>query len=135
MTQPPSPVAEAPVVPFPERMRLTCRNWAAGEHATPMGVIVFYWVKYALLYIGGWALWVGFSRGETPLSASGMLWAPDTSARGDVEEYAGRGVQPGDNGRYMISIKGVESYESLSMPEPTEKRELVMLPAAQEQTA
>lgn len=78
MTQPPSPVAEAPVVPFPERMRLTCRNWAAGEHATPMGVIVFYWVKYALLYIGGWALWVGFSRGETPLtSVSEWAFTPD----------------------------------------------------------
>jgi hypothetical protein len=29
------PIAEAHRAPFPERMRLTCRNWAAGEHATP----------------------------------------------------------------------------------------------------
>jgi hypothetical protein len=74
MSLPPHPIAEAHGAPFPERMRLTCRNWAAGEHATPMGVIVFYWVKYALLYIGGWALFVGFSRGDTPFTAVGE-WA------------------------------------------------------------
>ena len=44
-------------------------------------------------------------------------------------------IKPGDNGRFMISIKGVESYENLTMPEPEEKRTLVMLPAAHEQTA
>lgn len=43
-------------------------------------------------------------------------------------------IKIGDNGRYMISIKGVESYENLSMPAPEEKKGLVMLPAAEEQT-
>jgi len=43
-------------------------------------------------------------------------------------------IKIGDNGRFMISIKGVESYENLSMPTPEEKKGMVMLPAAQEQT-
>lgn len=44
-------------------------------------------------------------------------------------------IKAGDNGRYMITVKGVENYESLSCPAPDEPRRLVMLPAAQEQTA
>ena len=43
-------------------------------------------------------------------------------------------IKIGDNGRFFISIKGVESYENLSMPAAEEKKGLVMLPAAQEQT-
>ena len=69
MSEPPHPIADALAAPFPERMRLICRNWAAGEHATPIGVIVFYWVKYALLYVGGWALFVRMSAGPAGESA------------------------------------------------------------------
>ncbi len=47
-------------------------------------------------------------------------------------------IKPGDNGRFQISIKGVESYENLTMPSSSEesKKGLIMLPAAPEhQTA
>ncbi|MBL8176028.1 MAG: J domain-containing protein [Bryobacterales bacterium] len=42
-------------------------------------------------------------------------------------------IKVGDNGRYMISIKGVEAYENMSMPAAQEKKGLVMLPAAEEE--
>lgn len=43
-------------------------------------------------------------------------------------------IKPGDNGRFQISIKGVEAYENLTMPVSEEsKKGLIMLPAAPEQ--
>jgi curved DNA-binding protein CbpA len=44
-------------------------------------------------------------------------------------------IKAADNGRYLISVKGVEAYETLTMAPPEEKRSLVMLPAAEEQPA
>src|SRR5262249_61066830 len=49
--------------PFPERVRLVCRTWAAQVNPTPLVVMALYWVKYLLLYAGGWAFFVSFSAG------------------------------------------------------------------------
>ena len=38
---------------FPERVRLACRTWASQVQPTPFAVIVFYWVKYGLFFVGG----------------------------------------------------------------------------------
>lgn len=60
--------------PFPERVRLVCRSFAAQAHPTPLIVMALYWVKYFLLYIGGWAFCVSFSAGY-PGFASPSDWA------------------------------------------------------------
>ena len=60
--------------PFPERVRLLCRSWAAQVAPTPMIVMAIYWLKYLVLYIGGWAFFVSFSAGHPGL-ASPDAWA------------------------------------------------------------
>jgi hypothetical protein len=59
---PPYDTARLLAAPFPERVRLLCRTWAAQVHPTPFVVIALYWAKYLLLYVGGWAFFVSFSR-------------------------------------------------------------------------
>jgi hypothetical protein len=49
--------------PFPERVRLVCRTWASQVSPNPFIVVVMYWVKYVLLYAGGWAFFVSFNSG------------------------------------------------------------------------
>lgn len=45
-------------------------------------------------------------------------------------------IKVGDNGRYIITAQGVDSYESLSGPaEDLERKNLYMLPAARQQPA
>lgn len=60
--------------PFPERVRLVCRSWAAQVAPTPMIVMAMYWAKYLLLYIGGWAFFVAFSAGYPGFTVPGG-WA------------------------------------------------------------
>ncbi len=60
--------------PFPERVRLACRTWASQVNPTPFIVVVMYWVKYFLLYIGGWAFFVSFN-GDYPGFSSPGAWA------------------------------------------------------------
>lgn len=60
--------------PFPERVRLVCRSWAAQVAPTPMIVMAMYWAKYFLLFIGGWAFFVSFDRGY-PGFTSPLGWA------------------------------------------------------------
>ncbi len=48
--------------PFPERVRLVCRTWASQVNPNPFIVVVMYWAKYFLLYVGGWAFFVSFDR-------------------------------------------------------------------------
>lgn len=60
--------------PFPERVRLVCRSWAAQVAPTPLAVIALYWAKYALVFAGGWAFFVSFSAGY-PGFASPGAWA------------------------------------------------------------
>ncbi len=48
--------------PFPEKVRLICRMWAAQVAPNPFIVLVMYWVKYVLFFAGGWAFFVSFSK-------------------------------------------------------------------------
>jgi len=43
--------------PFPEKIRLVCRQWASQITPTPKAVMALYWAKYLFFYIGGWAVW------------------------------------------------------------------------------
>ena len=49
--------------PFPERVRLICRTWASQVHPNPPIVLVIYWLKYLLVFVGGWACFSFFSTG------------------------------------------------------------------------
>ena len=60
--------------PFPERVRLVCRSWAAQIAPTPMIVMAMYWTKYFVLFIGGWAFFVSFGAGY-PGFTSPLSWA------------------------------------------------------------
>jgi hypothetical protein len=60
--------------PFPERVRLVCRSWAAQVAPTPKIVMAMYWAKYLLLYVGGWAFFVSFSAGYPGFTSPGG-WA------------------------------------------------------------
>jgi len=41
--------------PFPERVQLVCRSWAAQVAPNPVAVMALYWAKYLVVYVGGWA--------------------------------------------------------------------------------
>jgi len=60
--------------PFPERVRLVCRTWAAQVNPNPPIVLVLYWAKYILFFAGGWAFWVSFSADYPGFSNVGA-WA------------------------------------------------------------
>jgi hypothetical protein len=98
--------------PFPERVRLVCRTWAAQVHPNPLVVIAMYWAKYLLLFVGGWAFFVSFSAGYPGFASPGawaftpvafqkaMLWAI-------FYELAGFGCGSGPmNGRFSPPIGG-----------------------------
>jgi hypothetical protein len=59
--------------PFPERVRLVCRTFAAQSPNQPK-VMALYWAKYFLLYIAGWAFFVSLSDGY-PGFTSPVEWA------------------------------------------------------------
>lgn len=74
---PPYEIEDVPDVralPFPQRMRLICRMWASQQNATPFVVIAMYWLKYLLLFVGGWAFFSSFSTNYTGLLSIGD-WA------------------------------------------------------------
>ena len=58
--------------PFPERVRLVCTTWASRVNPNPFIVLVMYWVKYLLLFIGVWAYFVSFAA-DYPGFGSGLL--------------------------------------------------------------
>ncbi len=60
--------------PFPEKVRLVCRMWAAQVAPNPFIVLVMYWAKYILLFAGGWAFFVSFSK-DYPGFTSPGAWA------------------------------------------------------------
>ena len=60
--------------PFPERVRLVCRTWASQVNPTPPIVLAIYWVKYLLLFVGGWALFVSFAADYPGIGSPGA-WA------------------------------------------------------------
>jgi hypothetical protein len=71
---PPYDPARLLAAPFPERVRLVCRSFAAQAHPTPRIVMAMYWAKYFFLYVGGWAFFVSFSAGYPGFTAPGA-WA------------------------------------------------------------
>ncbi len=94
---------------FPERVRLACRTWASQAQPTPFAVIVFYWVKYGLFFVGGFVAIVyatSPASSGTPLLFSAVafqkaiLWAL-------FYESAGFGCSAGPmNARYSPPIGG-----------------------------
>ncbi len=65
--------------PFPERVRLVCRTWAAQVNPNPPIVLILYWTKYLLLYVGGWALFTWLPGGTPGFNAvafqKAVLWS------------------------------------------------------------
>jgi hypothetical protein len=99
--------------PFPERVRRVCRAWAAQTYATPLVVLVMYWTKYVLLFIGGWAFFVSFSA-DHPGFRTGVAWAFTANAFQKailwaiVYESLGFGCSFGPmNGRFWPPLGGV----------------------------
>jgi hypothetical protein len=98
--------------PFPERVRLVCRSWASQVNPNPVIVMAMYWVKYLLLFVGGWAFFVSFSAGYPGFGSPGgwaftpvafhkaILWAL-------FYELAGFGCGMGPmNGRFSPPLGG-----------------------------
>lgn len=99
--------------PFPERVRLVCRTWASQVNPTPFIVVVMYWVKYLLLFIGGWAFFVSFNSGYPGFASPGD-WAFTPTAFQKVilwglfYEIAGLGCSSGPmNARFIPPIGGL----------------------------
>jgi len=89
-----------------------CRSWAAQVYATPRIVMAMYWVKYLLLFAGGWAFFVSFGR-DYPGFASPRAWAfADDAFRKAIlwaiaYETLGLGCSSGPmNGRFRPPIGG-----------------------------
>ena len=115
-----SPAADLPpyaperllAAPFAERVRLVCRTWASQVHPNPPIVLVMYWAKYLLLFVGGWAFFVSFAAGYPGLASPGA-WAftADAFQRAILwalfYEMAGFGCGSGPmNGRFSPPIGG-----------------------------
>jgi hypothetical protein len=99
--------------PMAERLRLLCRTWVYGIHATPVPVYIGYVLKIALFYAGGWWLWCSFSPGmgsiagftewaTTPVAfQKAMIWSL-------LYESLGFGCSSGPmTGRFVPPIGGV----------------------------
>ena len=59
---------------FSEQVRLACVTWASRINPNPFIVLVMYWAKYILLFVGGWAFFVSFSEGYAGFTSPGA-WA------------------------------------------------------------
>ena len=109
---PPYPVEELLAAPFPERIRLVCRSWAAQVNPTPPAVLIAYWLKYLLLFVGGWAFFCSFSAGYPGLFSL-SAWAFTSAAFQKAiawalfYESAGFGCSSGPmNGRFWPPLGG-----------------------------
>jgi hypothetical protein len=71
---PPYDVDRMLSAPFPERVRLVCRSWAAQVNPNPFIVLVLYWLKYLLFFVGGWVFFVSFSAAYSGVGSPGT-WA------------------------------------------------------------
>ena len=98
--------------PFPERVRLVCRMWAAQVAPNPFIILVMYWLKYLLLFCGGWAFFASFAKDYPGFGSVGawaftgdafqraILWAM-------VYEFLGFGCSSGPmNARFNPPIGG-----------------------------
>ena len=109
---PPYDVQRILAAPFPERVRLVCRTWAARVDPNPFIVLVMYWTKYLFLFVGGWAFFVSLSADYPGFGAPGA-WAFTTVAFKKAilwaifYESTGVGCSMGPmNGRIMPPIGG-----------------------------
>jgi hypothetical protein len=109
---PPYPLEEMLAAPFPERIRLVCRTWASQVNPTPVAVLAGYWLKYLLLFVGGWAFFCSFTAGWPGLLSVGD-WAFTADAfRKAIAwaifyESAGLGCSSGPmNGRFWPPFGG-----------------------------
>jgi len=71
---PPYPPERILGAPFPERVRLVCRTWAAQVNPNPAIVMAMYWAKYFGIYVGVWAFFVSFNAGYPGFTSPGE-WA------------------------------------------------------------
>jgi len=71
---PPYDPDELLATPFADRIRHVCRNWAFQINPNPFSIIVMYWAKYLLLFVGGWAFFCSFSAGY-PGFTDPVRWA------------------------------------------------------------
>ena len=99
--------------PFPERVRLVCRTWAAQVNPNPFIILVMYWAKYLLFFIGGWAFFVSFNAGYPGVASPGE-WAFTSAAFQKAilwamfYEIAGLGCSSGPmNARFIPPIGGL----------------------------
>jgi len=99
--------------PFAERVRLVCRTWASQVNPNPFAITVMYWVKYFLLYIGGWAFFVSFDAGYAGFTQP-LQWAFTADAFQKaiawslLYEIVGLGCSSGPmNARFVPPIGGV----------------------------
>ena len=76
---PPYPMEQVLAAPFPERVRLVCRSWAAQVAPNQPVVMALYWAKYLLVYVGGWAAFCAFNTGY-PGFTSPVEWAFSAAA-------------------------------------------------------
>jgi hypothetical protein len=60
--------------PFPERVRLVCRTWAAQINPNQPVVLAMYWAKYLFVFIGVWAFFNSFNA-NYPGFTSPVEWA------------------------------------------------------------
>ncbi|MEM8606642.1 MAG: DUF3556 domain-containing protein [Myxococcota bacterium] len=71
---PPYPMERIVAAPFPERVRLVCRSWAAQVAPNQPIVMALYWLKYLFLYLGVWAGFCALNAGY-PGFGSVIEWA------------------------------------------------------------
>ncbi|MBW2158558.1 MAG: DUF3556 domain-containing protein [Deltaproteobacteria bacterium] len=76
---PPYPMEQVLAAPFPERVRLVCRSWAAQVAPNQPVVMALYWTKYLFVYVGGWAAFCAFNTGY-PGFTSPVEWAFSAAA-------------------------------------------------------
>ena len=76
---PPYPMEQVLSAPFPERVRLVCRSWAAQVAPNQPIVMALYWAKYLFVYLGGWAAFCAFNAGY-PGFTSPVEWAFSATA-------------------------------------------------------
>ncbi|NNL66809.1 MAG: DUF3556 family protein, partial [Myxococcales bacterium] len=98
--------------PFPERVRLVCRTWASQVDPNPLIITFLYWLKYFVLYLGGWAAFVSFGAGYPGFGSPGdWLFTADAFQRlllwSLLYELAGFGCSMGPmNARFLPPIGG-----------------------------
>jgi len=107
---PPHDMAAVLALPYPERMRLLARNWAAQVTPNSIALLSMYWLKYLLLFAGTWAFFNSFNAGYEGFF-SGWAWTPAAFWKAMVwaifYESAGFGCAMGPmNGRFWPPFGG-----------------------------